>query len=61
MRRLCFDTESNRFVSLVHGVVDPGSRFDCGVVYDEENNKYLEFSFLGVCLLLLLGYATLKR
>jgi hypothetical protein len=42
MRRLCFHTESDRFVSLL-GVLDPGSRFDCAVVYDEENNKYLEF------------------
>jgi len=42
MRRLCFDTESDRLERLGQ-VINPGSRFDCAVVYDEENDKYLEF------------------
>jgi hypothetical protein len=43
MRRLCFDTESNYFQDRTRGIAGGGGRFDCAVVYDEENDKYLEF------------------
>jgi hypothetical protein len=58
MKRLCFDTESDYFKEPLspiggvefhreymrdqvakHGLI----RFDCGVVYDEENQEYREF------------------
>jgi hypothetical protein len=58
VRRLCFDTESNYFKEPLSGiggvefhreymrdwVAKHGPiRFDCGVVYDEENQEYREF------------------
>jgi hypothetical protein len=55
MKRLCFDTESDHYRHPLAGIGDvelhreemreskSKIRFDCGVVYDEENDKYLEF------------------